>query len=138
MKMRGGGTRGRPKLGAPHRRGDWDGGRQQSPGRGTCESAARGAAIALTAPWGRGPGDGVLLVVTVNLEDHRLRLDVLHEAPGDRRGDVLHVVEVEGGALAAVLQRLSRERLIVSVDKTKIHTSLIIQYSQNGLMTYLN
>ena len=121
MKMRGGWTRGRPELGAPHRRGDWDGGRQQSPGRGTSESAARGAAIALTSSGGRGPGDGVLLVVAVHLEYHRLRLDVLHEAPGDSRGDVLHVIEVEGGALAAVLQRLSRERLIVAVDKTKIH-----------------
>ena len=121
MEMRGGGTRGRPELGAPHRRGDWDSGGQQSPRRRAGEATARGAALALTEPGGRGPSDRVLLVVAVHLEYHRLRLDVLHEAPGDSRGDVLHVIEVKGGALAAVLQRFSRECLIVTVDKTKIY-----------------
>ena len=35
-----------------------------------------------------------LLVVSVHLEYHRLRLHVLNERAGNSNGDVLHVVEV--------------------------------------------
>ena len=137
MEMRGGGTRGRPELGAPHRRRDWDGRGEQAAGRGP--HAARGAAVAgLAEPGGRGPGDRVLLVVAVHLEYHRLRLDVLHEAPGDGRGDVLNVIEVERRSFAAVLQRLSGEGLVVTVDKTRIHSSALASNIQESMNSYLN
>ena len=45
--------------------------------------------------------------MAIHLEYHRLCLDVLHEAPGDGGGDVLHVIEVQRGSFAAVLQRFS-------------------------------
>ena len=137
VEMRGGGTRGRPELGAPHRRRDGDGGGEQAAGRGP--HAARGAAVAsLTEPRGRGPGDRVLLVVAVHLEYHRLRLDVLHEAPGHGGGDVLNMIEVERRSLAAVLQRLSREGLVVTVDKTRINHQHDNQIFRKSMKSYLN
>ena len=131
VKMRGGGAQGRPELGAPHRCGDRDGWRKKTSWRRPCESSARGAAVfRLTNPWSWSPLDRVLLVVAIHLEYHRLCLDVLHEAPGDGGCDVLHVIEVERGSLAAVLQRLSGEGLVVTIDKTlNKFISMKIKYS---------
>ncbi len=58
--------------------------------------------------------------MAVDLEDERLALDVLDEGAGDGDGDVLHVIEVEGGGrLPRVLHRLSREGLVMTVHKAK-------------------
>ena len=129
--MRGGGAQGRPELRAPHRCGDRNGWRKKTSWRRPCESSARGAAVfRLTNPWSRSPLDRVLLVVAIHLEYHRLCLDVLHEAPGDGGGDVLHVIEVQRGSLAAILQRFSGEGLVVTIDKTlNKYISMKIKYS---------
>ncbi len=58
--------------------------------------------------------------MAVDLEDERLALDVLDEGAGDGDGDVLNVVEVEGGGrLPRVLHRLCREGLVMTVHKAK-------------------
>ena len=59
------------------------------------------------------------LEVAVELEYDWLVLDVLDEGPGNAHRHVLHVVEVEGGALAGVLERLRREGVIVPVHKAE-------------------
>ena len=129
--MRGGGAQGSPELGAPHRSGDRNGWRKKTSWRRPCESSARGAAVfRLANSRGRRPLDRVLLVMAIHLEYHRLCLDVLHEAPGDGGGDVLHVIEVQRGSFAAVLQRFSGEGLVVTIDKTlNKFISMKIKYS---------
>ena len=57
--------------------------------------------------------------MTIDLKDHGLALDVLHEGPGDGDRDVLDVVEVERGRLPRVLHRLRGEGLIVAVHKAE-------------------
>ena len=39
--------------------------------------------------------------------------------PGHRDSDVLHVVKVEGGALARVLEGLRRKGLVMTVQETE-------------------
>ena len=68
--------------------------------------------------------------MAVELEYDWLVLDVLDEGPGNAHRHVLHVVEVEGGALAGVLERLRREGVIVPVHKAKMKVKYINNFQK--------
>ena len=59
----------------------------------------------------------------------------LQKSPGDSDGNVLHMVEVESGALPCVLQWLSGESLVMAVHKTE---RKMYDVSVNENNSYLN
>ena len=102
VKVGGGGAGRGPKLAASHRLRDWDGGGQQTAGRGPGQTWPR-----LREGRSHGLGQRVVLVVAVHLKYHRLSLHVLYEGSGHRDGDVLNVVEVKRRSFPVVFQWFS-------------------------------
>ena len=115
VKVGGGGTGGSPVLAAPHWLRDGDGWRQQSPWWRSGQTGSHLRPI----DWRGSLGYLVVLVVAIHLEYHRLGFHVLYEGPRHGDGDVLHVVEVQRGALPTIFQRFSGECLVMTVDEAK-------------------
>ncbi len=62
----------------------------------------------------------VVLVVAQDLEEQRLIRDVVDKGARDRHAEVLYVEEAERRALAAVLDGLRREGLVVSMHEVEL------------------